>query len=134
MDCIFCKIVSGEASSYKVWEDDKHVAFLGIFPSTKGMTVVIPKKHLPSYVFQMEDQDYSGLMQAAKQTALLLDTKLGSYRTVMIAEGLEIDHAHVRLYPLYSEIPGGDIFGNGPRASEEELEKVFNEITTVGPR
>ena len=30
-DCIFCKIVSGEASCHKIWEDELHLAFLSIF-------------------------------------------------------------------------------------------------------
>ena len=35
-DCIFCKIVSGEMPSHKIWEDDRHLAFLSIFPNLKG--------------------------------------------------------------------------------------------------
>ena len=53
MDCIFCKIVNGEVPCHKVWEDEKHLAFLTIFPNTEGVTVVIPKKHYPSYVFDL---------------------------------------------------------------------------------
>ena len=129
MDCIFCNIVAGTAPAYKVWENERYMAFLGIFPSTKGMTVVVSKEHIPSYAFRMKEEDYIGLMLAAKEAALILDDKLGSYRTVMIMEGLEVDHAHIRLYPLYSEMPTADIFGNGPRASDEELQKVYREIT-----
>ena len=46
MDCIFCKIINGDIPSYKVYEDDKVLAFLDITQTTKGHTLVIPKKHL----------------------------------------------------------------------------------------
>ncbi len=49
MTCIFCQIVEGKAPCHKVWEDEHHLAFLSIFPNTDGFTVVIPKKHYPSY-------------------------------------------------------------------------------------
>ena len=44
-DCIFCKIIAGEIPSTKVYEDDDVVAFLDITQTTKGHTLVVPKKH-----------------------------------------------------------------------------------------
>ncbi|WP_197734991.1 HIT family protein [Photobacterium damselae] len=43
MACVFCEIVKGKLPCHKVWEDDKHLAFLSIYPNTKGFTVVILK-------------------------------------------------------------------------------------------
>lgn len=44
--CIFCRIVAGEIPCYKIYEDEKYLAFLDIFPSAEGHTLVIPKKHV----------------------------------------------------------------------------------------
>ena len=44
-DCIFCKIVAGEAPSWKVYETDRVYAFLDINPVNPYHTLVIPKKH-----------------------------------------------------------------------------------------
>ena len=44
-NCIFCKIVKGELPSYKVYEDDKCMAFLDIHPVAMGHTLLIPKEH-----------------------------------------------------------------------------------------
>ena len=44
-NCIFCKIVSGEIPSYKVYEDNEFMAFLDVRPLNLGHTLVIPKKH-----------------------------------------------------------------------------------------
>ena len=44
-DCIFCKIIAGEITSSKVYEDDQVVAFLDIYQVTPGHTLVVPKQH-----------------------------------------------------------------------------------------
>lgn len=145
-DCIFCKIVKGELPSYRIWEDENYLAFLGIFPNTKGMSVVIPKKHISGYVFKADDKIYQGLMKAAKEVGLLLDKKLEVERTAMIMEGTEVDHAHVKLYPLwgfkegqkkeypsydpqfFQEYQGWLTSKEGPRISDAELEEVYRKI------
>ena len=102
MDCIFCKIVKGEAPSHKIWEDEKHLAFLTIFPNTEGVTVVITKEHYPSYAFDLPDGVLSDLMIATKKVAKLLDSKLEDVgRTAMVFEGFGVDHIHAKLYPMH---------------------------------
>lgn len=44
-DCLFCKIVKGEIPAYKIYEDDKYLAFLDIAQFTQGHTIIIPKEH-----------------------------------------------------------------------------------------
>lgn len=101
-NCIFCKIVKGEAPSYKIWEDDKHISFLSIFPNTEGTAVVIPKTHYPSYAFDLEDNVLSGLMIATRNVAKLLDSKLDDVgRTAMVFEGYGVDHVHSKLFPMH---------------------------------
>ncbi len=102
MDCIFCKIISGTAPSHTVWEDEKHVAFLSIFPNTEGTTVVIPKAHYPSYAFDLSDEVLTELMLATKKVAKLLDSKLEDVgRTAMVFEGFGVDHIHAKLFPMH---------------------------------
>jgi diadenosine tetraphosphate (Ap4A) HIT family hydrolase len=67
MDCIFCKIVKGEAPAHKIWEDERHLAFLSIFPNTEGFSVVITKEHYPSYPFDLPEAVLMGLVNAAKK-------------------------------------------------------------------
>lgn len=47
-DCIFCKIITAEIPSHKVYEDDFGIAFLDIAPVKPGHVLVLPKKHLPT--------------------------------------------------------------------------------------
>jgi diadenosine tetraphosphate (Ap4A) HIT family hydrolase len=102
MECIFCKIVKGEAHAHKIWEDEKHLAFLSIFPNTEGFSVVITKDHYPSYHFDLPEDVLIGLVNAAKETAKLLDAKLKDVgRTGIIFEGFGVDHAHAKLFPMH---------------------------------
>jgi diadenosine tetraphosphate (Ap4A) HIT family hydrolase len=100
--CIFCEIVAGEASSHKIWEDDTHLAFLSIFPNTEGFSVVIPKDHYPSYLFDLPEQVMTDLVLAAGKVARLLDAKLEDVgRTGMIFEGFGVDHLHAKMFPMH---------------------------------
>jgi diadenosine tetraphosphate (Ap4A) HIT family hydrolase len=101
-DCIFCKIVSGEIPSHKVWEDEKHMAFLTIFPNTEGVTVVITKEHNPSYIFDNSDEVVAGITLATKKVAKILDATFEDVgRCGMVYEGFGIDHLHSKLFPMH---------------------------------
>lgn len=144
-DCIFCKIVSGEVPSYKVYEDENHLAFLDINPNTEGMTVLVTKRHYPSYVFEIPDDVYERLMETAKKVVKLLDKKLGVKRTAMVLEGMGVNHAHLKFYPLhgldekfqemwikdrvyFENYPGYITTKLGPDADFEELRKLAEKI------
>lgn len=47
-DCIFCKIVSGEIPSRKLYEDDTVLAYYDINPQAPVHFLVIPKEHIES--------------------------------------------------------------------------------------
>ena len=101
-NCIFCKIVRGEIPCHKIWEDEKHLAFLSIFPNTEGFSVVIPKKHFSSYAFDLPDEVLKDLVIASKKVAKLIDSKLEDVgRTGMIFEGFGVDHVHAKLFPMH---------------------------------
>jgi histidine triad (HIT) family protein len=99
---MFCKIVAKEAPAHVIWEDDKHLAFLSIFPNTEGFSVVITKEHYSSYAFDLPDEVLVALTIAAKKVAKLLDAQLEDVgRTGMIFEGFGVDHVHAKLFPMH---------------------------------
>jgi len=140
-NCIFCKISMGEIPAYKIWEDDEFFAILDIFPNTKGMTLVIPKQHYDSYAFEMPNDVYSRFLLASKKVGILLDEKLGVMRTALVMEGMGVNHAHAKLYPLHGVgkefkvmDPEGTVYFNtyqgylstrlGPMADDGEMKKL----------
>lgn len=101
-DCIFCNIVAGEAPCHKIWEDEEHLAFLSIFPNTEGVSVVIPKQHYDSYLFDLSEEVIGGIMRAAQQTAKRLDATFDDVgRTGIVFEGFGVNHVHAKLFPLH---------------------------------
>ena len=100
-DCIFCKIVKGELPHVKIWEDENFISILDGNPNTKGMTLIMPRKHFDSDAFLMPDKDYQELMQASKKVSEILKKGLGVKRVAMVMEGMGVNHAHIKLYPLY---------------------------------
>lgn len=120
-NCIFCKIVKGEIPCVKIWEDEKHLAFLDLSPINPGHTLVIPKKHT-DYIFDLEDEEYKDLMLQAKKLAKKLNTSLNPKRIGVIVEGFAIAHVHLHLVPINN---GGEL--NPEKATHpplEELEKI----------
>ena len=101
-DCIFCQIVRDEVPCHRIWEDEKHLAFLSIFPNTEGFTVVIPKEHHQSYVFDLPESVMQDLMFASKQVAKRLDAFFVDVgRTGLMFEGFGVNHMHAKLFPMH---------------------------------
>ena len=101
-DCIFCKIIAGEMPSHKVRENDDFLAILDVFPNTKGQTLVIAKDHYDSDILAIEDKSYfSKYLLAAQEVSQLLRSKLQVQRVWLIIEGMGVNHAHIKLYPMY---------------------------------
>jgi len=137
-DCLFCGIVEERIPAYKIYEDDRHVGVLDIYPAVRGQSLVLPKKHFGSYVFEMGKDDYLALMIASRNVAKLIDEKLGALRTCMVMEGMEVDHAHIKLYPIHevltniapetidlNKYPGYISTKHGERMSNSDLEIIL---------
>ncbi len=102
MASIFTKIITGEIPCYKIAENEHYFSFLDINPIAEGHTLVIPKKEV-DYIFDLDNGSLEGLMVFAKKIARAIDTSLGTIRTGIIVEGLEVPHAHIHLIPIYFE-------------------------------
>ncbi len=98
-ECLFCKIAKGELPSHKVWEDDKYVAFMDIFPIQKGHVLLIPKEHM-DYIFETPEPTYTELFQRAKVLGLAIKRAMGTPRVAISVEGFQVPHLHVHLIPV----------------------------------
>ena len=126
MPSIFSKIVTGDIPSYKIAEDENHLAFLDIFPLAKGHVLVIPKKETDS-IFDLENQEYQDLWLFAKKAANAIEKTISCERVGIAVIGLEVPHAHIHLIPLKSV---EDINFSRPKLTLEskELQSIANKI------
>jgi diadenosine tetraphosphate (Ap4A) HIT family hydrolase len=142
---LFEKIVDGTIPSFTVWEDDTYLAFLTPFPNTPGFTVVVPKKNVSDYIFNMDDEAMAGLVVASKKVAKLLEKALGVTRVALVFEGTGVAHVHAKLIPLHGELGGQtNVWSHhqefypeyvgyfttteGPRMSDEQLKEIQGKI------
>ena len=111
MDCIFCKIVNKELPSYKIYEDDKILAFLDINPYTKGHTLIIPKKHTLD-IQTIDDDTAIYIIKKAREIAKLIVSKLNADGYTLIQNNgfvEEVKHFHLHIIPKYKNNTAMDI-------------------------
>lgn len=122
MSSVFTKIINGEIPCYKIYEDDKTLAFLDIHPETKGHTLVIPKKEVDK-IYDLEDEDYQALMATVKKISKNMEKVLG-VRTLWKVVGTDVPHAHVHLEP-YDETWH---YGREVEMTEDEFEEIRQKL------
>ncbi len=103
--CIFCKIISGEIPSYKVYEDDYFLAFLDISQTTYGHTLIIPKEHYAN-LLEMPDELLDKLMIVVKKVAkgVKIVTKCEGFNVLNNngeVAGQSVQHFHIHIIPRY---------------------------------
>lgn len=67
-NCIFCKIASGKAPCYKIYEDELTLAFLDISKDTFGHTLVVPKSHCTN-ILDCPDDVLAAVIKTVKKVS-----------------------------------------------------------------
>ena len=122
MASVFAKIVSGEIPCYKIYEDEKTMAFLDINPETKGHTLVIPKVEVDK-IYDLSEEDWSALWASVKKIAKHMDEVTGR-RIVMKVDGTDVPHAHVHLMPVDETWEHGRTL----QLRDEEFEEIRDKL------
>ena len=125
-NCIFCKIITGELPSVKIYEDEELYAFLDINPVNIGHTLVVPKKHFEN-LYETPDEILCEMTKLTKKLSI-------NIKNALKADGINIEmnndkpagqlvpHAHLHIIPRFE----GDGFthwhGKRPYNENEALE------------
>lgn len=129
MSTIFHKIADKQIPAYVIAEDDKHLAFLDIFPASPAQVVVIPKDYQPSQFSRAETSALLELTGFAQSVARQMEQKLENVlRVVVVIEGLEIDYLHIKLYPVYIGTPLSNFSGT-EKTADSELAEIQSKLT-----
>ena len=126
MASIFTKIINREIPAYIVAEDDKHIAFLDIFPTAKGHVLAVPKKEVDK-IFDLPEEDYTDLMKFSRKVAKAQEKVFDVNRIGMAVIGLEVPHVHVHLIPI-NKMSDMD-FSQKKSFSEEEYKEIRDKIS-----
>jgi len=133
MDCIFCKIISGDIRTKILKETLHSMAFLDAFPLAKGHTLVIPKKHHVK-IQDMSIAENSDLFSLVHQILQKVDKLTGS--TLVASHngkeaGQEISHVHIHLVPRSKTDSAGPIhsmFNSTLKFSNSEIDEIYNKL------
>ena len=123
---IFEKIAEGSIPAKIFWQNDKFMAFLDISPFRPGHSLVVPKKNLGDYIFDLEETDYLELMQAVKEVADYMKLKLECSRIFTWVQGLEVPHVHVHLIPGDSALSLDEIADS--KGAAVDLDAIFEKL------
>ena len=99
MNCLFCKIVNGDIPSYKIYEDDKVLAFLDINPDSIGHTLIIPKEHYLD-IDTIPNELFPHIIEVTRNLKKLLYDKLNCDGLTLIQNNgdiQEVKHFHLKM-------------------------------------
>ena len=129
MDCIFCKIINGEIPAYKIYEDEKTLAFLDIADDFLGHTLVIPKKHCTN-LFDADEETINAVFQTVQKVAKHYTEKcFFDGVNILNANGVcaeqSVFHLHIHIIPRRV----GDPFSVFP--NKEKQNSDFEKLAKV---
>jgi len=117
-DCIFCRIIAGEAPCHRVAEDAHTLAFMDVFPVTDGHTLLITKEHAAT-IFEASETALVAVATNARRIAHAIRTALAPDGLMIFqlngaAAMQTVFHYHMHLMPrrdgepfaLHSRVPG----------------------------
>ena len=129
-DCLFCKIVAGEIPAYKIYEDEKVLAFLDIAPVNPGHILVIPRQHYANFE-ELPESEINAIFTVVKHLGCDLKDRLGvvGYNVNQNNDpvaGQVIPHFHVHIVPRTAS--DGLTLWPGHKYGAGEAEIILNKL------
>lgn len=119
--CVFCEIGAGRSPAHIVYEDATTVAFLDIFPFTRGHLLVVPKRHVDRLV-DLAPSEHAGYLGALAQACRQVERLSKDYNIGLNQgrlAGQIVFHLHFHVIPRYDD---GNPFGATPRTRIADAE------------
>lgn len=123
-DNIFARIIAGDMSCVKILETDDTLAFMDVFPQSRGHCLVIHKHARATNIFDMDPAALGELVASVQKVAggVKRALKPDGVRIAQFngeAAGQSVFHLHFHIIPAYQNEPlGAHASGSGPADSE----------------
>lgn len=132
---LFAKILRGEIPCVKVFEDGDALAFMDIFPQSRGHTLVVPKNVRARNLLELPRDRIGSLMERVQRVAQAVAKALGPDGVVVTQfngapAGQTIFHLHFHVIPRYEGV-GLAGHGHSNRADQQELEAIAARIAAA---
>jgi histidine triad (HIT) family protein len=130
--CVFCDIVAGRAPAQKIYEDKDTLAFLDLFPITRGHTLVIPKRHADRLT-DLREEEYGDLFRTLVTVCRKIERLSQDYNVAVNQgklAGQIVFHLHFHIIPRYDS-PGPFATTPRTRIREEDALTVLAALAEV---
>ena len=124
-NCIFCRIVRGEAPAHKLHEDERTVTLMDAFPAAEGHVLIITKEHHEN-IHEIPEPTLCAVAAQSKRVAEAIRRELapdgmGIYQLNGIAAGQTVGHYHMHVIPRCEGQKRG-VHGRAPADDEKQAE------------
>lgn len=129
---LFAKILRGEIPCVKVMEDEEALAFMDIFPQSRGHTLIVPKNVRARNFFDLPAERIAPLLARVQRVAIAVEKALKPDGVVITQfngapAGQTIFHLHFHVIPRFEGAPLAG-HGHGAKADTAELEALARQI------
>lgn len=134
-DNIFAKILRGDMPSVRVFEDDHVLAFMDVFPQSKGHCLVIPKHSTARNLLEETPENLGPLLAGVQRVARAVRAALNPDGIMVsqfngAASGQTVYHLHIHVIPRWEGVPLGRHAGGG-MADMDELKDLAGQISAM---
>lgn len=124
-DCVFCRIVRGEAPAHRVHEDERTVTIMDAFPASEGHVLIITREHHEN-IYEVPEETLCAVAAQSKRVAAAIRRELspdgiGVYQLNGAAAGQSVFHYHMHLIPR-SEGQKRNVHGRAPADEARQAE------------
>lgn len=140
-ECVFCRIVKRELPCFKVYEEERVLAFVDINPIAEGHTLIIPKRHAEN-LWEISEEDLAAIHLVSKKVAHALRKVLkpsGMAVLQLNGQGAKqvVLHYHLHLVPRIPGTPQLPITNWELRPGDKEAlrrtaEKISETLRSLG--
>ena len=134
---IFAKIINGDMPATKIFEDENTIAFMDIFPQSRGHCLVIPKMARATSLLDIDPAQLATLIGVVQKVATAVEAALNP-DGIRIAQfngasaGQTVFHIHFHIIPIFESAPLG-AHASGAPADSEDLQKLAAAIAAALP-
>lgn len=134
-DCIFCKIVSGEIPSRKIYEDEDVIVIMDLNPTSKGHSLIIPKEHYTD-IYDIDENTAAKIIKVAKKLAIQMTKALGCDGFNLLQNngataGQTIFHFHMHLIPRYENADNNMLKFTSVNLTDAEMDAIREQIVNT---
>jgi histidine triad (HIT) family protein len=132
---IFAKIIRGEIPAVKIYEDKAVLAFMDVFPQSKGHCLVISKTAKARNLLEIDAQALGAVMVTVQKLTKAVTTALNPDGVVITQfngapAGQTVFHLHVHIIPRYEGVALAG-HGHGNMADMAELKTLAAQIAAA---